>query len=409
MSQMLFILIVVFMVGEFLLLRWLDYLNISNLTGDMPPEMQGYIDGEKYAKSQEYTKVRTRFGNLSGGISFVVTLVFLFLQGFAWLDGLVRQYTTNPIGMALLYFGILSVASGIISFPFSVYSTFVIEERFGFNRTTVKTFLVDKLKGILLGALIGGGLLALVVWLYTLMGQWFWLAAWGTISVITLFITMFYTSVLVPLFNKLTPLEDGELRTALEEYSKKVDFPLTNIMVMDGSKRSARANAYFSGIGPRKTIVLFDTLLKNHTVAELVAVIAHEVGHNKKKHVRNGLVISVLQMGLLLFVFGQLAASPVLAQALGVAQPSFHIGLIAFMLLYSPIGTVTGILMNMYSRKNEYEADDYARQTYGAQPLSLALKKLSVDNLSNLRPHPAYVFVHYSHPPLLQRLHAMGQ
>jgi STE24 endopeptidase len=409
MAQTLFILIVVFMVGEFLLSRWLDYLNISNLSGEMPQEMKGYIDEEKYAKSQEYTRVRTRFGNLSGGISFVVTLAFLFLQGFAWLDQLVRQYTTNPIGMALLYFGIISVASGIISFPFSIYSTFVIEERFGFNRTTVKTFLLDKVKGIILGALIGGGLLSLVVWLYTIMGSWFWLVAWGTISFISLFITMFYTSVLVPLFNKLTPLEDGELRTELEAYSKKVDFPLTNIMVMDGSKRSARANAYFSGIGPRKTIVLFDTLLKNHSVAELVAVIAHEVGHNKKKHVRNGFIISVLQMGLLLFIFGQLAASPVLAQALGVAQPSFHIGLIAFMMLYSPIGTVTGILINMYSRKNEFEADAYARQTYGSEPLALALKKLSVDNLSNLRPHPAYVFVHYSHPPLLQRLNALHQ
>jgi len=407
-SQILFILIIVFMVVEFALSRWLDYLNLKNISGEIPKEMDGYIDHEKYAKSQAYTRESTRFHNISGGITFIVTLLVLFFQGFAWLDHFVRQYTTNSIWMALLFFGILSLGSGILSFPFSIYSTFVIEERYGFNRTTVKTFLIDKVKGIFLGAIIGGGLLALVVWLYTIMGPWFWLVGWGVMTVITLFITMFYTSVLVPIFNKLKPLEEGELRSSLEDYSRKINFPITNIMVIDGSKRSARANAYFSGIGPRKSIVLFDTLLKNHGVQELVAVIAHEVGHYKKKHVRNGFILSALQMGLLFFIFGKLVDSHILAQALGVAQPSFHIGLVAFSLLYSPIGMVTGILLNLYSRKNEFEADAYARETYDAGALSLALKKLSVDNLSNLRPHPAYVFFHYSHPPLLERLRALG-
>ena len=407
MAQTLFILIIVFIVAEYALSRYLDYLNLSNLSPDIPAEMDGYIDKEKYAKSQEYTRVSTRFGNISGAISFMLTLVVLFVHGFAWLDNLVRGYSANPILQAVMFFGIFSVASGIISFPFSVYSTFVIEERFGFNRTTVKTFIIDKIKGMALGAILGGGILALLVWLYTILGGWFWLVAWGVVTSITLFITVFYTSVLVPIFNKLTPLEDGELRTSLQDYSKKIGFPITNIMVIDGSKRSARANAYFSGLGPKKSIVLFDTLLKNHSVSELVAVIAHEVGHYQRKHIRNGFILSTLQMGLMLFIFGQLAGSATLAESLGASQASFHIGMIAFSLLYSPIGMVTGILMNMYSRKNEFEADAYAKETYGSEPLSLALKKLSVDNLSNLRPHPLYAFFHYSHPPLLERLAAM--
>jgi STE24 endopeptidase len=406
--QTLFILIIAFVVAEFLFSRWLSWLNLQHLSGEIPAELEGFIDADKYAKSQEYTKVRSRFGLISGTFSFIVILGILYFQGFAWLDSFLRQYTENPVLLSLAFFGILSVANGIIGLPFSIYSTFVIEERFGFNRTTVSTYIVDMIKGAVLGAIIGGGLLALVVWLYTIMGPWFWVVAWATVTLVSLFITMFYTAVLVPIFNKLKPLEDGELRTALEEYSKKVNFPLKNVMVMDSSKRSSKSNAYFSGIGARKTIVLYDTLIQNHTTDELVAVIAHEVGHYKRKHVRNGFILSVAQTGLLLFIFGLLAGSPLLAQALGAQQASFHIGLIAFSMLYSPIGMVTGIFMNMYSRKNEFEADAYARDTYNARALGLALKKLSVDNLSNFRPHPIYVFVEYSHPPLLERLKAMN-
>ena len=251
-------------------------------------------------------------------------------------------------------------------------------------------------------------MLALIVFFYQLTGEWFWLITWIIVTLFTLFFTMFYTSILVPIFNKLTPLEEGELKTSLHNYAEKVHFPLKNIMVIDGSKRSAKANAYFSGIGPRKSIVLYDTLIENHSVEELVSVIAHEVGHYKKKHVQKNLVLSIIQTGILLYILGWTVDSPVLSQTLGAEQSSFHLGLLAFSLIFSPISFLIGILMNMYSRKNEFEADAYARETYNGEKLKEALKKLSVDNLSNLRPHPTYVFFHYSHPPLLERLKALG-
>jgi STE24 endopeptidase len=284
----------------------------------------------------------------------------------------------------------------------------VIEEKYGFNKTTVKTFITDKLKGYVLGALIGGGLLAALIYLVETIGPDFWMWFAAIACVFMLFMNMFYTSLILPLFNKLTPLPDGELKTAIEEFSRKINFPLTNIFVIDGSKRSSKANAFFSGIGKKKKIVLYDTLIRNHTTAELVAVLAHEVGHYKKKHIIWSYVWAVVQIVFMLFVLAQMVFNEGLSLALGGTQHAIHLNLVAFTILFSPISAITGLFMNIYSRKNEFEADAYARDTYNGKSLADALKKLSVDNLSNLYPHPAYVFFHYSHPPLLQRLERIG-
>lgn len=312
-----------------------------------------------------------------------------------------------PVVQSLLFFGIIALATSILSLPVDIYRTFVIEEKFGFNKTTPLLFVTDKLKGLTLGVVIGGGILALLTFLFGWLGNLFWLSALALISGVSIFFAMFYTDLLLPVFNKLTPLPDGELRTSIEEYAARVQFPLTNIMVMDGSKRSAKANAFFSGLGSKKNIVLYDNLVKDLNTEEITAVLAHEVGHYKKKHVLQSMALSIVQMGILFFVFGWLARFPLMAEVLGAQQNSFHLSLIAFSLLYAPISLLTGLLMNVFSRKNEYEADAYARETYRSSPLISALKKLSVNHLSNLQPYSAYVFLNYSHPTLLQRIRAM--
>lgn len=407
MAQTLFYIIIAIIVASYLLERILEYLNMTYWSDKLPQELQGIYDEKEYKRSQDYHKVNTRFGFLTSTISLIAMLLMLFLGGFAWLDETVRQWTTHPILMALLFFGILGFAADILSTPFSVYDTFVIEEKFGFNKTTPKTFILDKIKGWFIGAILGGGLLALIVWIYQSTGSWFWVIAWGAIALFTIFLTMFYSTLIVPLFNKQTPLEEGDLRKSIENFASKVGFKLQNIFVIDGSKRSTKANAYFSGLGSKKRIVLFDTLINEHTVKELVAVLAHEIGHYKKKHTRVNVVASLAQIGLMLFILSWFISDPVLSKALGAEVGSFHMGILAFGLLYSPLSTLLGILMNMMSRKHEYQADSFAAKNYEALPLQNALKKLSVKNLSNLRPHPAYVFVHYSHPPLLRRLRAM--
>jgi STE24 endopeptidase len=291
--------------------------------------------------------------------------------------------------------------------PFSVYATFVIEEKFGFNKTTVKTFILDKIKGWLLAIILGGGLLTLVVWIYGATGEWFWLIAWGLISFFTIFMSMFYSNIIVPLFNKQTPLEAGELRDAIETFAKKTGFNLRNIYVIDGSKRSTKANAYFTGLGKKKRIVLYDTLMKDHSVDELVAVLAHEIGHYKKKHTLIGTIVSILQTGLMLLILSRFLGSPHLSGALGASQPSFHLSVVAFGILYTPLSIIIGLALNAFSRKHEFEADRFATVNFSGESLSSALIRLSVKNLSNLRPHPAYVFFYYSHPPLLKRLAAI--
>lgn len=407
MEKTIFILIVSILLFEFLFERFLDYLNLKNFSQELPEEAIGIYDPEKYKKSQEYYKVNHNFSMLVSTFSLVIMLLMLFFKGFALIDSIVRSYTSNPIFMSLLFFAVIAVASDIVGTPFSIYKTFVIEAKFGFNKITLKTFILDKIKGYLLGAIIGGALISLVVWIYLSAGSYFWLYAWMALSVFMLFATMFYASVILPLFNKLKPLEEGELRTAIEEYCHKVNFKLDNLFVMDGSKRSSKANAFFSGLGAKKKIVLFDTLIEKHSKEELVAILAHEVGHYKKKHTLVSLILGILQTGILLFIMSLFIDNPSLSKALGAEQTSFHIGILAFALLYSPLSAVLGILMNIVSRKNEFEADGFASSTYASEPLQTALKKLSVDNLSNLKPHPAYVFVHYSHPPLLERLKAL--
>ncbi|MCD4745205.1 MAG: M48 family metallopeptidase [Bacteroidales bacterium] len=409
MAYTIFIIIIAILVFDYLLDRLLDYLNSTYWSNKLPKELEGIYDAEKYKKSQDYEKANHKFSLLTDTLSFAAMILMLFFGGFAYVDELVRQYTINPILLTLLFFGILGIAADILSTPFSVYHTFVIEEKFGFNKTTPKTFIMDKIKGWFLGGIIGGGLLALIVWIYDSTGEWFWLIAWGAIAVFMIFFTMFYSNIIVPLFNKQTPLEQGDLRTAIEEFSKKAGFNLANIYVIDGSKRSKKANAYFSGLGSKKRIVLYDTLIKDHTVEELVAILAHEIGHYKKKHTLTGIIISLAQTGLMLYILSWFIDNPVLSEALGAKQGSFHMGILAFGLLYSPLSLILGIIMNIISRKNEYQADRYAGENYNAKALQIALKKLSVNNLSNLKPHPAYVFFHYSHPPLLQRLNALDE
>lgn len=409
MGQIIFYIIITIIILEYLADRWLEYLNRTKWTHELPAELEGIYDKDKYRKSQEYLRANTKFGEISSTVSLFLILVVLFLHGFAYIDSLARDLTDNPILQALFFFGIIGLASDIVATPFSVYSNFVIEKRFGFNRMTVKTYITDKMKGWLVGGIIGGVLLAAVAWVYMIAGNWFWLLAWAVIGTFSVIMTMFYSEVIVPLFNKQTPLEDGELRDAIEKFSGKTGFRLNNIFVIDGSKRSTKANAYFSGLGKKKRIVLYDTLIKEHSVDEIVAVLAHEIGHYKKKHTLTGTLIGLAQTGLLLFILSLFLDNPALANALGADQPSFHIGILAFALLYSPVSTMIDILTNSISRKHEYEADRFAGENYNPESLKQALKKLSVTNLSNLRPHPAFVFVHYSHPPVLKRLEHLDQ
>ncbi|MFO7720498.1 MAG: M48 family metallopeptidase, partial [Gillisia sp.] len=333
----------------------------------------------------------------------VLMLAFLFFDGFAYVDSIARSITENSIGIVLIFFGIIMFASDFLTLPFSWYSTFVIEEKYGFNKTTKATFVLDKLKSWLLMALVGGGILALITWFYEITQKDFWWYAWILVTVFTLFVTMFYAKLIVPLFNKQTPLPEGSLRSKIENYAEKVGFKLDNIFVIDGSKRSTKANAYFSGFGSEKRITLYDTLINDLEEEEIVSVLAHEVGHYKKKHVFANITASILTTGFTLWLLSLFVGNPLLSQALGVLEPSFHIGLIAFGILYSPISEVTGLFMNYLSRKFEYQADEYAKNTYNAEALISGLKKLSKTSLSNLTPHKAYVFVHYSHPTLLQR------
>ncbi len=381
----------------------LSNLNAQRFQDEIPSDLKDVYDTEEYQKSQAYKKEKHRFSSITGLISIVGTLAFFFLDGFAWLNEFAYSFSNNSTIVALIFFGTIMLASDLFGTPFSYYNTFVIEEKYGFNKSTPKIFVLDKLKGWLMGAIIGGGLLSLIIWFYESTGTYFWLYAWVIITVFSVFMNMFYARLIVPLFNKQTPLEEGSLRSQIQEYANKVGFNLKNIFVIDGSKRSTKANAYFSGFGSEKRITLYDTLINDLEEDEIVAVLAHEVGHYKRKHILYNLSASILTTGFTLWLLSLFVDSTLLSQALGVTTPAFHIGLIAFGVLYTPISEITGLLMNLLSRKFEYEADDYAKNTYAPLPLISALKKLSKNSLSNLTPHPAYVFMHYSHPTLLQR------
>lgn len=403
-AEAIFYTIVGIIVIAFIAEELLEWLNLRHMRTVLPPEVASFYDAEKYRKSQEYHRELNRAGLVQSLVSFAATLTMLLAGGFGWLDATLRSFTQHPIGLPLLFFAVLGLAADVLSLPFQLYGTFVIEEKYGFNRTTLKTFISDKLKGYVLGALLGGGLLTVLLYLIQRLGPGFWIWFLLIAAVFMLVMNVFYTSWILPLFNKLTPLPAGELRTAIEQFALRAGFPVQNIMVMDGSKRSSKANAFFSGIGNRKKIVLFDTLISRHTVKELVAILAHEIAHYKKRHIVMGYVLSVLQMAVLLFVLSRTVFSETLSYAMGGSTYSVHLNLLAFVMLVSPISALTGVALNALSRRHEFEADHYAAQQVDAQVLASALKKLSVDNLSNLYPHPLYVFVHYSHPPLLSRL-----
>jgi STE24 endopeptidase len=406
--SLILIIILAIVVVSYVFDQVLDYINLKAQRTDIPKEVEAFYEKEKYVKSLAYHKEQTYFGFLTSGLSFLLSVIMLAFGGFGWLDGALRPYIQNEILLTLSFFGVLMLASDFLMIPFQWYSTFVIEEKYGFNKTTVKTFIADKLKGYLLGVIVGGVLLTALLYLVQQIGPNFWI--WFSIlaAAFILFVNMFYTSLILPLFNKLTPLADGELKTAIEVFAKKVNFPLDNIFVIDGSKRSNKANAFFSGIGKKKKIVLYDTLLMNHTTEELVAVLAHEVGHFKKNHIIWGYALSVVQIVFTLWVLSLLIFNENVSAALGGSQLAIHLNLLAFGILFSPISGITGLFMHLYSRKNEFEADAFAKDKFDGTALANALKKLSVDNLSNLYPHPAYVFFHYSHPPLLKRLEALG-
>ena len=406
-SQAYFAIILTVIVFNFIIERFLDYLNDKNRSSELPKELEGIYDKEKYKKSQDYQKEKSRISFIGSFFSLGLVMSMLLLDGFAWLDSFVQSRTDNPILSSILFFAIIAIVSDVISLPFSIYNTFKIEEKYGFNKTTVPLFIIDKIKGYLLGALLGGTILYFLIQFYESAPDQFWLYAWLLIVAFMLLMNMFYTSLIMPLFNKLTPLPEGDLKNEVNKYAEKTGYDLSQVYVIDGSKRSNKANAFFSGFGSRKKVVLYDTLIKNHTTEELVAVLAHEVGHYKKKHIIQSLIMGILQTGIMLFVLQLFLKDAELAKALGVNQPSFHIGIVAFSFIFSPISQLTGIFSNIISRKNEYEADAYAKKTYDGKPLQDALKKLSVDNLSNLQPHPWYEFFYYSHPTLLKRLKAL--
>lgn len=400
----LFYIIIGILLLQYVIELVLSLLNARKFTDPIPDDLTDVFDAEEYGRSQRYKKENHQFGLLTSTFSLILTLAFLLFGGFEWVDQWVRTLTTHPILMALLFFGVILLGSELLGIPFGLYHTFVIEEKYGFNKTTAATYVTDKIKGWVLTAVLAGGVMALIMWFYLWAGPQFWIYAWGLIAAFTIFMNLFYSRLIVPLFNKQVPLEEGSLKSKIETYASGVGFDLQNVFVIDGSKRSTKANAYFSGFGKEKRVALYDTLIEDLEEEEIVAVLAHEVGHYKKKHIIINLISSLLLTGLMFFILSIFINNPELSGAIGVSTPSFHAALISFGLLYSPISEFTGLIMNYLSRKFEFQADAYAKNTFAAVPLINSLKKLSRHSLSNLTPHPAFVFVHYSHPPLYQRI-----
>ena len=401
-----FLIILGLVIFNFLFSTGLEYINHLNWKDLIPNELKDFYKPKKYKKAREYSIRRNKISLISSLFGFALIIVLLCFNGYGYINNFSLNYNSSYIQSGV-FFIVLYFISSIISIPFSYYNTFVIEEKFGFNKTTKKTFFLDIMKSFIITLIIGSLLLFPSIYLFETLESGFWIWLWIGVSALMIFINMFYADLIVPIFNKLTPLENGDLRKKIEEYSSKVGYLLKNVYVIDGSKRSTKANAFFSGLGPKKTIALYDTLIEKHTDDELVAVLAHEVGHYKKKHIFSGLLLTIIQLGITAFFLELCLKQPEISYALGGAEMSFHLGLIGFSFIFSPISLISGIFMNYLSRKNEFEADSYAKETSSGEHLSLALKKLSVDSLSNIYPHPAYVFIHYSHPPLIKRLKAL--
>ena len=401
--------IIAILVIDFVLERVLHHLNAKNLSAEIPEALKGIYKEDEYAKQQAYTKTNDRFSIYTSSFNLLLILLMFVFGGFAVVNNIAESVFENPILVSLLFFGIIYVADTILGVPFDAYKTFVIEGKFGFNKSTKGIFVTDQIKSLILTAIIGGLIISLIELIYNQTQSLFWILAWVVVAVFSIFLNMFYSSIIVPLFNKQTPLEEGELRDAIQKFATSVDFKLDNIYVMDSSKRSTKANAYFSGLGKKKRVVLYDTLINDLSTDEIVAVLAHEIGHYKHKHTLQMLIVSLLNTLVMLFLLGLFLGNDALANAFGVEKANFHINILAFGLLYTPISVIIGILINKFSRHNEYQADAFAAEHGLGDNLIEGLKKLSVKSLSNLQPHPWYVSFYYSHPTLLQRINAINK
>ena len=407
-SWLLFILII--LLGNYLLEQVLSSLNIKALDSELPVEFKDVFDAEEYKKSQDYTRVTTRFGMLESTFSIVVLLTFLLMGGFNTVDIFIRSFQLGPVLSGVFYIALLLLGSSILSLPFTLYSTFRIEERFGFNNTTLKTFCVDLIKGLLLSILIGFPVLYLVLWFFESTGELAWLYCWGGLTLITFLLQFLAPVLIMPLFNKFTPLEEGTLKEKVLAFAKKASFSIQGIYTMDGSKRSSKLNAFFTGFGKFRKIVFYDTLLEKLDADEVVAVLAHEMGHYKRHHIFKMMAISTCYTGLLFYLLSLFIYNEGLFAAFQMEHLSIYGSLIFFSFIFSPLSLLLGIAVNILSRKHEFEADRYAADSTGtAEYLISGLKKLSVANLSNLTPHPAMVFFHYSHPPILERISVLRQ
>lgn len=402
--QIIFYLLISIILFNFIKDYFLDYLNSKFFDKKIPENLSDIYDKEKYQKSQDYKKTLYKFGKISKAYSLTILLLFFFLDGFLFIDNFARSVFESELLISLSFFGIIFFGSDILNLPFSLYSIFIIEEKFGFNKTTFRIYFFDKIKSWFITILFGGGILSFIIFQFETVGKDFWIVAWVFITTISVLINGFYAQIIVPLFNKQTKLEEGNLKNDIEKYSKKVGFDLSNIFVIDGSKRSTKANAYFSGFGKQKRVTLYDTLLNKLNDNQIIAVIAHEIGHYKKNHIIFNLIFSTIQTGLMLYILSLLIYMPIFSEALGIQSHSFHIGLITFSILYAPISEIFSLIFNVFSRKFEYQADHYAKETFNSKHLIEALKVLSKDSLSNLTPHPKYVWWHYSHPTLAQRI-----
>jgi STE24 endopeptidase len=402
------IIILVVLIGTYILGVIEDTLNVRHVRTDLPQEFEGYYDAVKYRKSQQYLRENTRFGIITDSITTPITIAFILFGGFNVVDRFARSFSLGPILTGLIFVGVLLLALQILSIPFSIYSTFVIEEKYGFNKTTPKTFILDILKSWLLIAMIGGLVLTAILWFFEEAGPWAWLYCWVAVTIFQIFLIFIAPVIIMPLFNKFVPLEEGDLKKSIQDYTRSQKFKLKGIFTMDGSKRSTKTNAFFTGFGKLRRIVLYDTLIEKHTDRELVSILAHEMGHYKKKHILKSIVISILSSGLMFYILSMFINNKELFDAFRMEQTSIYASLLFFGFLYSPIQMVLALFGNMLSRRHEYEADEYAVKTYkDPEPMIVALKKLSVDNLSNLTPHPLKVFLSYSHPPILERIRAI--
>ena len=410
MENLYYYIIVIAIIIEYLFSSISSILDIKNITPTIPYDFKKAYDQEKYILSQDYLKARTRFGLFSSTFSLILIMIVIHSDIFGLLDQFVRGQSDSYILQGLLFIGIIYFFQDIVSLPFSIYHTFVIEERFGFNKTTLNLFIIDKIKGYAIFIVLGSIVIIPILYFFHVYGDIGWLIAWSILTAFMIAVQPLFVHVIAPMFNKFTPLEEGELRSAIEKYTAKVNFPLARIDIMDGSKRSAHSNAYFTGFGKSRRIAIFDTLVEKHSTNEIVSVVAHEVGHYKLKHVLQGTILGIIETGIMLFAFNLIMNDISLFQVFGVSQLSVHAGIVFFSMLYAPVSMFTSIVTTAISRKNEYEADKYSYDTTNnREALVSMLIGLSANNLSHLTPHPLKVFLSYSHPPVIDRIKAVNQ